>query len=121
MKKILIIDDDEDIVDIVHDILVSKGFDTYTYSNGFNVPALVRDHNPNLILLDIKLYGQSGADICKELKRKHDMPIILFSADTRLGKAYADCNADGFLEKPFNVKDLLGVVTHHLAASNAVA
>ena len=121
MKKILIIDDDADIVDIVGDILISKGFDARTHRSGSNVPDVVKNYNPDLILLDIRLYGESGTDICRELKRRYNTPIILFSADTRLGEAFADCDADGFLSKPFTISDLLNIINQHLQNDRAVA
>ena|SRR5688572_16028816 len=121
MKKILIVDDDEDLVDLAKYILVTKGFHVRTQYSGSNVPDVVRCYNPDIILLDIRLYGESGTEICKVLKRRYSTPIILFSADTRAGEAFADCDADGFLAKPFNLTDLLDTVTMHLKSPNAVA
>ncbi|MEP6596272.1 MAG: response regulator [Ginsengibacter sp.] len=121
MKRILIIDDDEDLVDVVKYILITKGFHVQTHPNSQNVSDVVKNYNPDLIFLDIRLYGESGTDICRELKRKYNIPIILFSADTRLGEAFADCDADGFLEKPFDLTDLLHIINQHLQHDNAVA
>ena len=121
MKKILIVDDDEDLVDVAKYILAAKGFDVHTQCTGSDVPGLVRRYNPDMILLDIRLYGESGTEICKVLKRRYNIPIVLFSADTKAGEAFADCDADGFLAKPFSLTDLVNTVTLHLKSSNAVA
>ena len=121
MRKILIVDDDDDLTDIVSRILIQAGFDAHIHPNGVNVTDVVKYYNPDLILLDIRLYGQSGTDICKEIKRRYYMPIILFSAYIKQGEAYTDCDADGFLAKPFNLTDLLNIITQHLEPSKEIA
>ena len=121
MKKILLIDDDEDLVDLVKYILELKGFEVNIHPTGLRVADVVRRCNPNLILLDIRLYGTSGIEICKQLKRRHNIPILLFSADKRQGDAYADCDADGFLSKPFSIDELMNTIGLHLKTSEADA
>ena len=121
MKKILIIDDDDDLTDIVSRILVQADFHAHIHPNGLNVPDVVKHYNPDLILLDIRLYRESGTDICRELKRRYHMPILLFSADTKQGEAFADCGADGFLSKPFDTHDLLHIVDLHINPSKEIA
>ncbi len=121
MKKILIIDDDEDLLGIIEQILKSRGFDVHTDVLASNVSDVVKRYNPHLVLLDIRLFGQSGTDICRELKRRYSMPIILFSADTRRGCAFENCNADGFLPKPFTIDELLDTLNMHLEHSMAEA
>src|SRR4029078_4080735 len=98
MKKILIVDDDEGILDIVSRILTSHGFEVKTHSTGFNVPGVVLYYHPNLILLDIRLPGKLGTEICKELKQlDSDLPIVLFSAHAEKANAIGSCVADDFL------------------------
>ena len=121
MKKVLIIDDDEDLVGIVKHTLTSRGFDVHILPNGLNVLNVVRHYNPDLILLDILLYGESGTDICKELKKRYHMPILLISGDSKKGEAFADCGADGFLSKPFGINELLNIIDLHLNSSKEVA
>ena len=119
MKKILVIDDDEDLVQLVSDLLTKKGYCVLSHCSGFSVSNVVRHYNPHLILLDIRLYGISGIEICKELKVRYDMPIILFSGDTSKGRAFADCEADGFLQKPFTSAELLHTICSHIEPSKA--
>ena len=121
MKKILIVDDDEDLVQLVSNLLTTKGYRVLSHRSGLSVSNVVRQYNPDLILLDIRLYGISGTEISKELKARYDMPIILFSGDTTKGKAFADCDADGFLQKPFTSTDLLRTIGKHLEYPTAMA
>jgi DNA-binding response OmpR family regulator len=115
MKKILIVDDDEGILEIVSHILTSYGFDVKTHSTGFNVPDVVLYYHPNLILLDIRLPGKLGTEICKELKQiDSKLPIVLFSAHAEKGKALGICGADDFLEKPFDIGDLIDTINLHV-------
>ena len=121
MKKILIVDDDEDLVLLASDLLTTKGYRVLSHRSGLSVSNVVRQYNPDLILLDIRLYGSSGTEISKELKAWYDMPIILFSGDTTKGKAFADCDADGFLQKPFTSTELLRTISRHLEHTKAMA
>ena len=115
MKKILIVDDDEDILDIVSCLLTLNGFNVKTHSTGFDVPDVVLHYHPNLILLDIRLPGKLGTEICKELKQLNsELPIILFSANAEKGKAIAISNANDFIEKPFDIKNLIDTIKLHL-------
>lgn len=82
MKKILVIDDNQDILHVVDDILTFHGLDVLTRSSGIGILKIVDNYQPNLILLDIYLSGMSGLDICKDLKEVYDIPILLFSAHT---------------------------------------
>jgi len=114
MKKILIVDDDEAILDVVKHLFISHGFNVQTHSTGLNVQEVVMNYNPSLILLDINLPGKSGTQICKELKQKLSIPIILFSAHANKRKAVEESNADDFIEKPFEINHLINTVSSHL-------
>ena len=115
MKKILVVDDDEDILIMVQHILASHGFDVQTHSTGLNVHDIVMHYRPNLILLDVRLPGKFGTEVCKELKEIHsNLPILLFSAHADQGKAFALCNADGFIKKPFDINSLIDTISSHL-------
>ena len=115
MKKILIVDDDDDILDIVKHLLTSHGFNVQTHSTGLNVPEVVTDYNPNLILLDICLPGKSGTEICKELKQLYsDIRIILFSAQPPQGRSSDTSDAEAFIKKPFDAKNLVNTVRWYM-------
>ena len=115
MKKILIVDDDEDILEVVRISLKFYGFDIKTHSTGLNVPNVVRHYQPDLILLNIFLPGKSGMKICKEVKRLNSkIPVILFSAHAEKGEGFAACNASGFIQKPFDIAQFVNTVKSYL-------
>lgn len=114
MKKILVVDDDEDILEVVKWILTSHGFDVHTHPTGLNVPEVVMKYVPDIILLDIRLPGKSGTEVCKELKQTYPTPIILFSAHIKEAQALAICHADAFIQKPFEMKQLVNTINLHL-------
>lgn len=110
MKKILIIDDDEDILEAVSLILANAGFDVATHNTGLGVPAKVVQCNPDAILLDITLPGKPGTEVCKELSKTSDTPIIFFSANADKGKVLKECDAYDFISKPFDIHHLVQVL-----------
>src|SRR6185436_13158393 len=115
MKKVLIVDDDQNILEVIKFILTSNGFEVRTHSTGLDVYEVVLDYHPNLILLDIRLPGKLGTEICKELKQiDSKLPIVLFSAHAEKGKALGICGADDFLEKPFDIGDLIDTINLHV-------
>ena len=114
MKKILLVDDDEDTLDVVKSILMLNGFDVQTHSSNLNVAEIVKWNYPNLILLDIRFFGKLGTVICKELKEIYDIPIILLSGDTKHGNEFEQCHADAFVQKPFDIKQLIDTINLHV-------
>ena len=118
MKKILLVDDDEDLVEMLRLSLKSNDFDVHVHTTSSNIPDVVKYYKPDLILLDIRLEDddddKSGMNICRELKRNYNIPILLISADTRKGKAFKDFDADGFIVKPFTTDELISAITQHL-------
>ena len=114
MKRILVVDDDQDLTYLVKRILETNGFNVQLHLTGLHVLDVVRYYNPHLILLDIRLYGYSGTGICKQIKTKYDTTVILFSGDIKKGEAYKECDADGFIAKPFDVGEFLVRINQYL-------
>lgn len=108
-KKILVVDDDVDIVHIVKIILEKHGFEVIPHDRSLGVIEKIVTHSPNLILLDIMLPDKLGTEVCKE-----SIPIIFFSAHAKEGEAYKECEADGFIQKPFEVQLLVDTIKFHL-------
>lgn len=116
-KKILIAEDDKAIVEVVKIILDETGYTTLTIKDGESVIKIVKEKNPDLILLDIWLSGEDGGEIAKVLKSKEETkntPIIIISANNETEQIAKDAGADGFLKKPFDINDLLEIVKKHL-------
>ncbi len=114
MKKILIVDDDKDVLEIVKFGLTSKGFDVRIHSTSVNVAKVVKYYKPNLILLDVHLPEKLGTQICKELKELYTIPIILLSAYGDHQKSLGESSADAFLIKPFEIDLLVNTINLHL-------
>ncbi|MGY3211506.1 response regulator [Mucilaginibacter sp. HD30] len=118
-KKILIIEDDADISEILNLILQTEGYEVVLSTDGEACHHL-KDIMPDLILMDVRLKppGQNGDAICMQLKSDVDtrcFPVMLLSAETDLRALSHACGANGFLSKPFDmaallcqVKDMIG-------------
>ena len=110
MKKVLLVEDDKNIVEIVEHILTTYGFDVYSHNSGLGVEKVISEYNPNVVLLDIQLPGKLGTQVCKDLKETSDIPIILFSAQPNQAELVKESNANAFLDKPFDIKELIASV-----------
>lgn len=116
-KKILIIDDDQAILDALELMLTDAGFDTQTVSSGEKVIDMIQTYIPNIILLDVLISGTDGRDIVKKLKdtpKIKDIPVIMLSAHPNIEKTVEEAGADDFLSKPFNIDDLLSLVSKYI-------
>lgn len=80
--RILVVDDDPGISEMVAILLESEGYDVTVCANGSNVVALYRAERPDLVLLDVMLPGLDGVTVCKHLREESDVPIIMMSART---------------------------------------
>jgi DNA-binding response OmpR family regulator len=116
--KILIVDDDPDILDAVKMVLEMENYHTESISRGEEALYKAQTYNPDLILLDVLLSGTDGRKICRELKEdtstKH-IPIIMVSAHPNAHLSVAECRADSFIAKPFSVDHLLQVIKRYEA------
>jgi DNA-binding response OmpR family regulator len=114
MCKVLVVDDDSDILRVLEIMLTMKGFDVECLSKGAEVHQTIFDFKPNLVLLDVNLGAHDGRDICREIKSKLEtkqMPVILFSANHNISQSAFDAKADDFFEKPFDVEHLVTTLT----------
>lgn len=117
MKRILVVDDNADILDVVRIFLESNGFEVFTISNGDNILTDIANYSPQIILLDVYLRGANGVEICNNLKSNSSsrhIPIIMFSAQTTDYLILRKCAADDFIEKPFDEKILVEKINHLL-------
>ena len=118
MKKILVADDDIDILTLVKMTLGMQGFSVDAISNWKDIAERVRLFGPDLILLDVSLGGADGRDICKKLKQepgtKH-IPVILFSANVEMGESIQECQAEAFIAKPYELSHFLTTIRTHIS------
>lgn len=114
-EKILVVDDEEHIVELIKYNLLSSGYDVITCNNGIDAVNLAMNERPNLILLDLMIPGKDGYDVCKDIRSKADIKntsIIMLTAkseefDKILG---LELGADDYITKPFSVRELLARV-----------
>ena len=113
-KKILLIEDELDLVEVTKMRLEKSGYDVIAVSSGEAALDLLQNDSPDLILLDLLLPGIRGEEICKKLKcdnRLKTIPIILFTASASdIEKLTKEICADDYIMKPFEPEDLLGKV-----------
>jgi two-component system response regulator VicR len=122
-RKILIVDDDPHIVDILTFNLQREGYSVISSMDGLDGLSMALEQNPDLILLDVMLPGMNGFDICKEI-RKTDMltPILMLTAreeerDRVLG---LESGADDYVIKPFGTRELLARIKTNLRRIDAI-
>lgn len=117
-KKIVIFDDDQDILTALESVLDFVDWDLVTFASGQNAIQTITREKPNLILMDVRLDGVDGRDICRTIKEDGDLkhiPIILISGDHAVETtAQQDFGPDDFLSKPFNIGDLIDKVYFQL-------
>ena len=117
IKKILIVDDDIDILEPLALLLESNGYTVKTTSKGEQTYAAINIFKPNLILLDILMSGSDGRTICKKLKNDKKtkiIPVIMMSAHPGADRDALQVGANDFIAKPFETDELLEVVEKHL-------
>ncbi|EAK9215096.1 TPA: response regulator transcription factor [Listeria monocytogenes] len=122
-KKILVVDDEKTIADIVKFNLNKEGFDVYCAYDGDEALELVEEVQPDLILLDIMLPGRDGIEVCREVRKKYDMPIIMVTAkDSEIDKVIGlELGADDYVTKPFSNRELIARVKANLRRHSQVS
>ena len=110
--KILIVDDDNNIAELISLYLTKECYDTHIVNDGEEALAAFDTYGPNMILLDLMLPGIDGYQVCREIRTKSNVPIIMLSAkgeifDKVLG---LELGADDYIMKPFDSKELVARV-----------
>ena len=121
-QKILIVDDDNNIAELISLYLTKECFDTKIVNDGEEALKAFEQYNPNLILLDLMLPGIDGYQVCREIRAKSNVPIIMLSAkgevfDKVLG---LELGADDYMMKPFDSKELVARVKAVLRRYQAI-
>lgn len=111
-QKILIVDDDNNIAELISLYLIKECFETMIVNDGESALSAYKTFSPNLVILDLMLPGMDGYQVCRELRKDENVPIIMLSAkgeifDKVLG---LELGADDYMIKPFDSKELVARV-----------
>jgi len=114
-RKVLIIEDEHDISRILHDYLMKNGYEAAVAATGEDGLQIMKLLQPDYIILDIMLPDQDGIDVCREIRRRNNIPILILSArgsdtDKVLGLGFG---ADDYMSKPFSLSELLARINAH--------
>lgn len=116
MEKILIVDDEKDIAELISDILEDEGFKTDIRNDGASAISAVKENSYDLILLDIMMPNASGTEVCASIRNLTSAPIIFVTAKTQLIDKLVsfEVGADDYITKPFINEELVARVKAHL-------
>ncbi len=111
-KKILLVDDEPEILEICRDYLKASNYDVVTAKNGAQGVSTFRREKPDLIVLDLMMPEMDGLDVCREIRRESNVPIIMLTArveetDKLIG---LELGADDYITKPFSPRELVARV-----------
>ncbi|MFL5728312.1 MAG: PleD family two-component system response regulator [Cytophagaceae bacterium] len=115
-QKILLLDDNRDLLQIVQIILKGQGYDTVLASSIEEARLKIRIHKPVLILMDVCLSDQDGYSFCSDVKNDPEMShvrVIMMSGEEYNQNMISYAHADDFMQKPFDYNDLVGRVQKH--------
>ncbi len=119
-ERILVVDDEPKIVKLARDYLEQSGYGVLTAVTGTTALAIARADKPDLVVLDLNLPGMDGLDVCRQLRRESDVPIIMLTArieetDRLIG---LELGADDYITKPFSPRELVARVRAVLRRAN---
>lgn len=119
-KKILVVDDEQKIVEVVKSYLQHSGYEVYTAYNGNKAMAVFEEVDPELVILDLMLPDITGEEICKNIRRKSRIPIIMLTAKAEEEDILKglDIGADDYVLKPFSPRQLVARVAAVLRRSS---
>ncbi|MDO3624655.1 response regulator transcription factor [Mucilaginibacter sp. BT774] len=109
MKKVLLLDNDEGVLDVMQEALNYEGFKVKTIGETDNIFEVIDSFDPDLIILDYILSGINGGEICHQIKanpKTTDLPVIIISAYPRVIQSLGYYGCDDFISKPFDLDDI---------------
>lgn len=115
LKRILVIDDNPDIVDVVREVLSYEKFEVKIATSSDDILELVAHFNPDMVIMDYKLQISNGEIICREMKaypQLNEIPVIIYSAYLDANNLLS-CGCDAIISKPFGIAELTDKV-HNL-------
>ena len=123
MKTILVVDDERHIVDLVRLYLEKEGYAVVTAADGEEALQRHARHEPDLVILDLMLPKLDGFEVCREIRRRGDTPVLMLTArdddvDAIVG---LELGADDYVTKPFNPRALVASVRRRIALTRATS
>jgi len=122
-NHILILDDSQDILNILEQALTDEGYKVTIYNHCEDVLKVVKEHQPNLVLLDYLLFGINGGEWCHQIKTDPltmHIPVILMSGYPRVLESLGNYGSDEFIAKPFDLEALYTTVKHWLPEQQSI-
>jgi DNA-binding response OmpR family regulator len=110
MNKVLLIDDDLDLLEVLSSALAYFGFEVKTSSYTDDILSLVTVYQPDLVIIDYIMEGVNGGEMCSAIKKKEstkNIPVIILSAYEKVIKSLGNYGCDMFISKPFDMQDLI--------------
>ena len=121
-EKVLIFDDDADILEVCTIVLQTNGFKVITQKNCEDILAKIDLHTPDVLLMDNKIPPLGGIEACKTIRASAEhasVPIVFFSANQDVARLAGEAGADRFIEKPFDLDALVSTLRKAIAAKTA--
>lgn len=122
MKKIIIYDDDRDLLEVCTLILAARKFTVINKDNCTNILSDIEEHQPHVILLDNWIPDIGGVQACKLVKQSTEyshIPVILFTANSNIQELAAEAGAEYALQKPFDIQELENMVMNAVTGKHA--
>jgi two-component system alkaline phosphatase synthesis response regulator PhoP len=119
--QILVVEDEKNILEAVRYSLEAEGYETLTATDGLAGLQLARTRHPDLVILDVMLPGMDGLEVCREIRRDRDVPIMMLSArGEELDRVVGlEVGADDYVTKPFSMRELMARVKVHIRRSQS--
>ena len=120
--KILVVDDEQNIVDILESNLLREGYEVLVAYDGEEAVEITKTRKPDLVLLDCMMPGMDGFDVCKIIRQNSNVPIIMLTAKSEeLDKVLGlELGADDYITKPFSVREVLARIKAQLRDRKSV-
>ena len=113
-KRILVVEDDHDILSLLKDVLENEGYEVTGLAYTDSILQNINQYHPDLVMLDFLLPGVNGGELCHEIKSNvltAGLPVIMLSAFPRVLESLGDFGADAFIAKPFDLSAMLQTVS----------